>query len=41
MVLNRLSKEILAGKVQPNDKVVLDVFDDEFVFRKPILEENF
>lgn len=39
-VLNSLSKDILAGKVQPGDHAVLDVFDDRFVFRKPIKEEE-
>ena len=40
MVLNKLSKEILANKIQLGDELVLDVFNDEFVFRKPILEEE-
>ncbi len=35
-VLNELSKQILAGKVQKNAKIVLDVFDKEFVFRNPV-----
>ncbi|MGZ4055938.1 MAG: ATP-dependent Clp protease ATP-binding subunit, partial [Bacteroidia bacterium] len=35
-VLNELSKQILAGKVDKDAKIVLDVFDKEFVFRKPI-----
>ena len=35
-VLNELSKQILAGKVQKDAKIVLDVFDKEFVFRNPI-----
>ncbi len=39
-VLNELSKQILAGKVQKNAKMVLDVFDKEFVFRNPIEEDN-
>lgn len=33
-VLNALSKEILSGKVQAGDTVLLDQFDGEFVFRK-------
>lgn len=37
-VLNGLSKEILAGKITAGSKVMLDVFDDEFVFR-PQTEE--
>lgn len=32
-VLNELSKEILAGKVKPGDKILLDAFDDQYVFR--------
>ncbi|OFY85508.1 MAG: ATP-dependent chaperone ClpB [Bacteroidetes bacterium RIFCSPLOWO2_12_FULL_35_15] len=35
-VLNELSKQILAGKVQKDAKIVLDVFDKEFVFRNPV-----
>lgn len=35
-VLNELSKQILAGKVQKNAKIVLDVFDHNFVFRNAI-----
>ena len=35
-VLNELSKQILAGKVDKNATIVLDVFDKEFVFRKEI-----
>lgn len=38
-VLNQLSKEILANKVKPGDVVVLDVFEDEIVFRQPLEEE--
>ena len=32
-VLNELSKEILQGNVKPGDAVLLDVFDEKFVFR--------
>ncbi|WP_152286708.1 ATP-dependent chaperone ClpB [Flavicella marina] len=32
-VLNALSKELLAGKVQPEQKILLDAFDGQFVFR--------
>lgn len=39
-VLNNLSKDILAGKIQPGDDAVLDEFDDSFVFRKPIKQEE-
>ena len=35
-VLNELSKQILAGKVEKDAKIVLDVFNNEFVFRNPI-----
>ena len=35
-VLNELSKQILAGKVQKDAKIVLDVFEKEFVFRNAI-----
>ncbi len=35
-VLNELSKQILAGKVEKNATIVLDVFNKEFVFRNPI-----
>lgn len=32
-ILNELSKQILADKVKRDDKIMLDVFDDEYVFR--------
>ncbi|MDQ3110083.1 MAG: ATP-dependent chaperone ClpB [Bacteroidota bacterium] len=35
-VLNELSKQILAGKIQKHSEVVLDVFDKEIVFRQPV-----
>lgn len=35
-VLNELSKQILAGKVEKNAHIVLDVFNNEFVFRNEI-----
>jgi ATP-dependent Clp protease ATP-binding subunit ClpB len=35
-VLNELSKQILAGKVTKDAQIVLDVFNQEFVFRNPI-----
>ncbi|HTB07624.1 MAG TPA: ATP-dependent chaperone ClpB [Bacteroidia bacterium] len=35
-VLNELSKEILAGKIERNSDIVMDVFDNKVVFRKPI-----
>jgi ATP-dependent Clp protease ATP-binding subunit ClpB len=31
-IMNALSKELLAGKIQPNSTVKMDVFDGEFVF---------
>lgn len=38
-VLNQLSKDILASKVSAGDLVVLDVFEGDIVFRKPLEEE--
>lgn len=38
-VLNLLSKQLLAGKIDTSSPVVLDVFDGEMVFRKPLAEE--
>ena len=38
-VLNELSKQILAGKVAKDANIVLDVFNQEFVFRNPIEKE--
>jgi ATP-dependent Clp protease ATP-binding subunit ClpB len=35
-ILNELSKQILAGKAAKGDQLVVDVFEKEFVFRKPI-----
>ncbi|WP_281228889.1 ATP-dependent chaperone ClpB [Flavobacterium aquiphilum] len=32
-VLNKLSKEILAGKIHPDSIILLDAFDNELVFR--------
>ncbi len=37
-ILNELSKQILSGKVTKGQDVVLDIFDGEYVFRKPIKE---
>ncbi|MEM9024925.1 MAG: AAA family ATPase, partial [Bacteroidota bacterium] len=39
-VLNGLSRQLLAGKVERGQDLVLDTFDGEFVFRKPIREEE-
>ncbi len=38
-VLNQLSKEVLAGNVQAGDLIVMDVFEKQLVFRKPLDEE--
>lgn len=38
-VLNLLSKQLLAGDVDTEQPVVLDVFDGQMVFRKPLKEE--
>ena len=38
-VLNQLSKDILAGKVSAGDLVVMDVFEDQVVFRQPLEDE--
>ena len=35
-VLNELSKELLSGKIERGSDIVMDVFDDNVVFRKPI-----
>ena len=35
-VLNELSKQILAGTVAKNSQIVLDVFDNNFIFRNSI-----
>ena len=39
-VLNELSKALLAGKVDTNANVVMDIFDHKIVFRKPISEKE-
>ena len=39
-VLNELSKQILAGKVDKDATIVLDVFNNEFVFRRQIESEK-
>ncbi len=38
-VLNQLSKEILAGKIGAGDRSVVDVFENQVVFRTPLEEE--
>lgn len=37
-VMNELSKSILADRIDPTKNVVMDVFDGQIVFRKPINE---
>jgi ATP-dependent Clp protease ATP-binding subunit ClpB len=39
-VLNELSKQILANKIPKMTDLVLDVFEDKFVFRKPIESDH-
>ncbi len=39
-VMNALSKELLKQEVKKGDRLVLDVFDDAFVFRKAINSEE-
>lgn len=39
-VLNELSKTLLAGNVDTSKPIVMDVFDGQIVFRKPIREEE-
>ncbi len=39
-VLNELSKQLLAGKVERGKDIVLDIFDDQFVFRAPIKDSE-
>lgn len=38
-VLNALSKQLLAGSIDRNEPIVMDVFDGQVVFRKPLEEE--
>lgn len=38
-VLNQLSKDILAGKISAGDLVVMDVFENDIVFRQPLKSE--
>ncbi|NQY67941.1 MAG: hypothetical protein HRT72_09505 [Flavobacteriales bacterium] len=37
-VLNELSKEILKSNVEDGAHLILDIFNEQFVFRKPINE---
>ncbi|TXB66969.1 ATP-dependent chaperone ClpB [Vicingus serpentipes] len=38
-ILNELSKQLLAGKVQPESDIVLDQFEGQFVFRNKTAEK--
>jgi len=40
-ILNELSKKILAGEVNKGETYVLDAFDDKYVFRKPIENDDY
>lgn len=40
-ILNELSKQLLMGNITKGASYVLDNFDDKFVFRKPIENEEF
>ena len=39
-LMNELSRQIIAGKVETGVKQVIDVFDGQIVFRKPIAKEK-
>jgi ATP-dependent Clp protease ATP-binding subunit ClpB len=39
-VLNELSKQILAGNLKSDGEIVLDVFDNQIVFRNPIKDSE-
>jgi ATP-dependent Clp protease ATP-binding subunit ClpB len=36
-VLNELSKQLLAGKINKNNEIILDMFDNKFVFRNQVV----
>jgi len=38
--MNELSKALLSDRIDTRQNVILDVFDDQVVFRKPINEEE-
>ncbi|MDC3253129.1 type VI secretion system ATPase TssH, partial [Crocinitomicaceae bacterium] len=38
-VMNELSKALLSDQIDRSKNVIMDVFDDQIVFRKPINEE--
>jgi ATP-dependent Clp protease ATP-binding subunit ClpB len=39
-ILNELSKALLAGKIDQETSIVLDVFDSKIIYRKPILDSE-
>ncbi|HLV40780.1 MAG TPA: hypothetical protein VKY37_00745, partial [Brumimicrobium sp.] len=39
-ILNELSKDLLAQRIDTSQNVVVDLFDGKIVFRKPISEEE-
>jgi ATP-dependent Clp protease ATP-binding subunit ClpB len=39
-IMNELSKSILSDSIDTSKNVILDIFDDQIVFRKPINEEE-
>ena len=39
-IMNELSKAILSGTIDTTTNVVMDLFDDKIVFRKPINAEE-
>lgn len=39
-IMNELSKKLLAGEVKKGEQMVMDVFDGQVVFRKPIKDEE-
>lgn len=39
-VLNELSKQLIAGKIKTDQRIVMDVFDGQVVFREPITKDE-
>ena len=39
-VMNELSKALLGDQIDPSQNVVMDIFDGQIVFRKPINDEE-
>lgn len=39
-VMDELSKQLLAGTVEKNSEIVMDVFDEKIIFRKPIKDSE-